>query len=439
MMTVAGILLVLMILGKAVGMADRNPDIRISGDGRSLAAQCLISIWKYSYPAGKASEQIKGLKGSSGLTAGSRVTEAASGSDEMPGWLSFLWNQNPVVRFLSIEQSMKQEYSEEDPAYETYLNNQMFYEEHQYLKLYGDEESNQQMAAHDDVPPVEPADGAEIPQREGVQTVMTGTSGRQLPVVGTQYVMAQLADYDFLMKHFYSVHTSTTATREEMNASVLLGKDLSIKKDPNVPQILIYHTHSQETFADYGPENPEATVVGMGSYLTELLEAKGYNVIHHKGVYDLVNGELDRSKAYTYALDGITSILQENPSIEVVLDLHRDGVKEGLHLVNEVNGKQTAPIMFFNGMSQTPTGAIEYLQNPYKEDNLAFSLQMQVDAAAYFPGLTRKIYLKGLRYNLHVRPRSSLVEVGAQTNTYEEARNAMEPLAELLDMVLQGN
>ncbi|EHI58143.1 stage II sporulation protein P [Hungatella hathewayi] len=354
----------------------------------------------------------------------------------MSRWLYFLWNQNPVVRFLSQEQSKEKGYEELDPAYETYLSSQQFYEEHQYLKLYGDEESNQQVASND-APEPEPADGGETTQ--GVQTVVTAASGRQLPVIGTQYVMEQLADYDFLMKHFYSVHASTTATREEMNASVLLGKDLSIKKDSSVPQILIYHTHSQETFADYGPDNPNATVVGMGSYLTELLEAKGYNVIHHKGVYDLINGELDRSKAYTYALDGVSGILQQNPSIEVVLDLHRDGVKEGLHLVNEVNGKQTAPIMFFNGMSQTPTGAIEYLQNPYKEDNLAFSLQMQLDAAAYYPGLTRKIYLKGLRYNLHLRPRSSLIEVGAQTNTYEEARNAMEPLAELLDMVLQGN
>ena len=131
--------------------------------------------------------------------------------------------------------------------------------------------------------------------------------------------------------------------------------------------------------------------------------------------------------------------MQENPSIEVVLDIHRDGVAEGTHLVSEVNGKPTASIMFFNGMSQTPDGPIEYLPNPYREDNLAFSLQIQVKAAAYFPGLTRKIYLNGLRYNLHVRPRSSLVEVGAQTNTYQEAKNAMVPLAEVLDMVLQGN
>ena len=61
---------------------------------------------------------------------------------------------------------------------------------------------------------------------------------------------------------------------------------------------------------------------------------------------------------------------------------------------------------------------------------------MQLDAAAYYPGLTRRIYLKAFRYNLHLRPRSALIEVGAQTNTYEEARNAMEPLSRLLDMVL---
>ena len=221
-----------------------------------------------------------------------------------------------------------------------------------------------------------------------------------------------------------------------MNAARLLGEDLSIEKDPENPQILIYHTHSQETFADYGPDNPQATVVGIGNYLTELLEAKGYNVIHDTRTFDIMDGELNRSKAYNYALDGITAVLQENPSIQVVLDVHRDGVREDLHMVSEVNGKSMAPIMFFNGMSQTPEGAIEYLPNPYKEQNLAFSLQMQLDAAAYYPGLTRKIYLKAFRYNLHLRPRSALIEVGAQTNTYEEARNAMEPLSRLLDMVL---
>ena len=255
---------------------------------------------------------------------------------------------------------------------------------------------------------------------------------------GGMYQLAQLQDYDFLIKHFYTVHSSTTARREEMDAAVLTGMDLSMKKGPSVPQILIYHTHSQETYADYAAGNKKATVVELGNRLTALLEEKGYQVLHDTTSYDMAAGKLDRNHAYNYALDGIMGILQKYPSIQVVLDLHRDGVKESLHMVRTVNGKATAPIMFFNGMSQTPEGEIEYLKNPYKTENLAFSLQMQLLAEEEYPDLTRKIFLKGLRYNLHMRPRSALIEVGAQTNTLEEALNAMEPLADLLDQVLGG-
>lgn len=251
-------------------------------------------------------------------------------------------------------------------------------------------------------------------------------------------VMARLQDYDYLMKNFYSVHASTTAPRDLMKAEELLGMDMKVEKDASVPQILIYHTHSQETYKDYGPDNPGASVVGIGDYLTMLLQERGWNVIHDTSSYDLKGGKLDRSKAYNYALEGVSKILEENPTIQVVLDIHRDGVKETLHLMSEVEGKPTANIMFFQGMSRTPEGEISYLPNPYLKENLAFSLQMQLEAAKRFPGYTRKIYMKGLRYNLHLRPRSALVEAGAQTNTGQEAMNAMEPLAELIDQVLQG-
>lgn len=271
----------------------------------------------------------------------------------------------------------------------------------------------------------------ELAAGDGYQKGHTGYTGGM-------YQLAQLQDYDFLIKHFYTVHSSTTARREEMDAAVLTGMDLSMKKDPSVPQILIYHTHSQETYADYAAGNKKATVVELGNRLTALLEEKGYQVLHDTTSYDMAAGKLDRNHAYNYALDGIMGILQKYPSIQVVLDLHRDGVKESLHMVRTVNGKATAPIMFFNGMSQTPEGEIEHLKNPYKTENLAFSLQMQLLAEEEYPDLTRKIFLKGLRYNLHVRPRSALIEVGAQTNTLEEALNAMEPLADLLDQVLGG-
>lgn len=250
-------------------------------------------------------------------------------------------------------------------------------------------------------------------------------------------IREKLADYDYLMKEFYIVHPTTTADGTLINAEAFLSMDLSIEKQENKPQILIYHTHSQEVFSDY-PQREDATIVGVGAYLTELLEEKGYNVIHDTTVYDVKDGKLDRNQAYTYALDGISGILQQNPSIEVVLDLHRDGVDENTHLIMEVNGKPTARIMFFNGTSQTPDGPIEYLQNPNREANMAFSFQMQLEAAEQYPGFTRKIYLKGLRYNQHVRARTALIEVGAQTNTYAEALNAMEPLAEILCGVLDG-
>ena len=94
--------------------------------------------------------------------------------------------------------------------------------------------------------------------------------------------------------------------------------------------------------------------------------------------------------------------------------------------------------MFLSGTSQTPEGPIEYLKNPYRTDNMAFSFQMKLYYRCLLPRIYEENLSEGLRYNQHVRPCSALIEVGAQNNTYEEARNAMEPLAELLDMVVKA-
>lgn len=136
-------------------------------------------------------------------------------------------------------------------------------------------------------------------------------------------------------------------TENILRPEEFLNKDLSITKDVTKPQILIFHTHSQETFADSVAGDPTTTIVGVGDYLTELLTQKyGYQVIHDTSVYDYVDGKLDRSKAYTYAEEGIAKILQENPSIEVVIDLHRDGVAETTHLLTEVDGKKWLKLCF---------------------------------------------------------------------------------------------
>ena len=123
----------------------------------------------------------------------------------------------------------------------------------------------------------------------------------------------------------------------------------------------------------------------------------------------------------------------------MIIDLHRDGVNNNTHLVTEINGKPTAKIMFFNGVSRTvKNGELNYLANPNRQANLAFSLQMYLAGKEMDSDFLRNIYIKGYQYNLNRRPKATLIEVGGQTNTVEEANNAMEPLAYILDQVLSG-
>ena len=257
------------------------------------------------------------------------------------------------------------------------------------------------------------------------------------PIAATQkaveYSLDKLNDFDYLVQNFYQVDSTTTVKSDQLNVAALTGKNMKIAHDASTPQILIYHTHSLEGYADSIPGDRSTTVVGVGDYLTELLTQQyGYNVIHDTGEYDTI-----RDKAYSKAAPALEQILADNPGIDVVIDLHRDGVGENTRLVTNVNGTDMAKVMFFNGLSRTTKlGDIAYLYNPYIADNLAFSFQMQLAAAEYYPGYTRKIYLKGYRFNMHYCPKTLLVEVGAQTNTVQEAKNAMVPLADILNKVL---
>lgn len=273
----------------------------------------------------------------------------------------------------------------------------------------------------------------------GEEEVTTAAAQVQ-PMPEIDLAPERLADYDYLMNHFFILDPNTETSAQQLNAAALLGEDLTLRKEKAEPQILIYHSHSQETFADSREGKTEDTIVGVGDYLAQLLtENYGYQVMHVTEAFDLAGGELDRSKAYDYARAWLEPVLEEKPSIQILIDLHRDGVPEDRHLVTEINGKPTAQIMFYNGLSHTiNSGDLSYLSNPYIQDNLAFSFQLEYQAALYYPELYRGIYLAGLRYNLHLRPRALLLEAGAQTNTVQEVKNAMDPFADILNRVLQG-
>ena len=248
----------------------------------------------------------------------------------------------------------------------------------------------------------------------------------------------KLKNYAYLRSHFYTVDQTTKTDAKELDAGKLLKKNMKIRKDGSKPKILIYHTHSQEAFKDSKAGDKKTSIVGMGDILTkELNDTYRIPTMHHEGVYDLIGGKMDRSRAYQLAEVKVRKILKKYPSIEVVIDLHRDGVGNNTHLVTSKDGKKTGQIMFFNGLSRTKkNGDIAYLKNPYIQDNLAFSMQMQLAAAKKYPGFTRRIYLKSYRYNMHLMPKYLLIEAGAQTNTVKEMQRSMKVLADLLDAVV---
>ena len=259
----------------------------------------------------------------------------------------------------------------------------------------------------------------------------------------TPELLKQMENVDFLKQNYYLVDSRTALLDGDIKPKQFLEKDFTIDNSGQEPKILIFHTHSTEGFIDSDmSKDMSEGIWGVGEELKNILEKKyGIAVLHDTGRYDMVDGKGQILGAYERMEAPIQKILDENPSIQVVIDMHRDGLPENVHLVTDINGKKCAKIMFFNGMCRLNKDGVPQptagLSNENLEDNLAFSLQMQTTAQSLFPDFTRRIYIHAYRYSLHMKPRSLLIEVGSQMNTKQEAINAMTPLAEVLASVIQ--
>jgi len=238
------------------------------------------------------------------------------------------------------------------------------------------------------------------------------------------------------LSNYYIEDASTKATEDVMKLTELAEYELAVEKKEE-PQILIFHTHTSEGYADSREGVADDTVVGAGVILAnELRETYGYNVIHETTVFDRKeDGTDDRNNAYNNALPVVTAILEKYPSIEVVIDLHRDSGEARTSVINGVN---TAKVMLFNGLCRTKDGPITYYSNPNLKGNLAFSLHLQITGNELYPGLMHRIYLKSYRYNMHLKEKYLLVELGTHKNTVAEAKAAMVPFAKTIATVLSG-
>ena len=242
----------------------------------------------------------------------------------------------------------------------------------------------------------------------------------------------------YLLKNFFITDSSTSIDNKVFQVKKLLTMDLTLKQEKK-PQILIIHTHGASESFKHSKNGKEDSIIGVGTKLAAILsEQYGYQVIHDKTEYDRIGGQIDRNKAYNQSLAGAQKILKKYPSIEIVIDLHRDGVGNRVKRTTIVDGKKTAQVMFFNGLSRSSSGDIAYLKNPNLQGNLAFSLQLKLACMRHFKDFAKAVYLKGYRYNMHLKKRYTLIELGNENNTVAEAKNAAAPLALVIHEVLSG-
>lgn len=202
--------------------------------------------------------------------------------------------------------------------------------------------------------------------------------------------------------------------------------DLSVTK--NKPSVLIFHTHTTETYQilDRGfyetgfltrSKDTGINMVRVGDAICEEIEKAGYNVIHDSEIHDAsYNG------AYAHSRKSIEKILKENPTIQVVLDIHRDAIQttNGTKIkpTATIQGKKAAQIMIISGCQEEGNAVTNLPDWSY---NLTFAVHLQDKLEELYSGITRPIYFSPRSYNMNVTHCSLLVEVGSDSNTLEEA------------------
>lgn len=205
------------------------------------------------------------------------------------------------------------------------------------------------------------------------------------------------------------------------------------------PKVLLYSTHSTESYTpgqepytpsgEYRTLNKEQNMLSVGAYLKEQLEALGIEVIADPSIHDSpsYNG------AYTHARKGITKLLQENPDVDMVLDLHRDAVqtKSG-QLRTAVEGRPgCAKIMLVVGTDASGRS------HPHWQENLSVALKLDGILEALQPGITRPLTLRAQRFNQDLASGALLAEIGAAGNTRQEALQAAKVLAQAVAVMAQ--
>ena len=247
-----------------------------------------------------------------------------------------------------------------------------------------------------------------------------------LPV--TEPTLPSFSDADGLELYY--------ASTKEPDIPALLAQPLQWNLRGEEPTVLIIHTHTTESYTRVDEPYTESAawrttdegynMVSIGEVVREILEENGIPVIHDRELHDYpsYNG------SYTRTREAIIDYVNQNGSIQLILDLHRDAAGEGSHQMRTlaaVDGEPSAQLMLVMGTNY----------DTY-EDNLSLALKVHAQLEAQCPGITRPLQLRAARFNQDLCPGTLLVEVGAAGNTHPEARRAAEELAKAIVALAEG-
>ncbi len=231
--------------------------------------------------------------------------------------------------------------------------------------------------------------------------------------------------------------------RYRPNVEELLLQKLNWDLSGPEPAVLIIHTHASESYtktagqdyaqtAEYRTLDTEYNMVALGDRLTQLLEQAGISVLHDRQIHDYPS----YNNSYTNARQSAQAYLKQYPSIQVVLDLHRDAVldSDGSQFAPTVTagGERIAKLMLVVGTNASG------MHHPNWQENLAAALKLQVLLESQVPGITRPVLLRAQRFNHDLADGAMIVEIGAAGNTLQEAMAAVPCLAQALISLMHG-
>ena len=239
-----------------------------------------------------------------------------------------------------------------------------------------------------------------------------------------------------------SVYLRNTTKKSDINFGNFLKKKVfaNIDKDKTKPVLLVYHTHASESYQitenefysnSLVADSATLGIVRAGDALCSKIESYGYEVIHDRTVYDTsYSGAFERSR------EKISDILRANPSIQIVIDLHRDSIsrKDGskVKTVAEIDGKKVAQIQLITGCEE---GAVKSFPN--WEKNLTFALRLQKNISDTYPNAARPLLFCARKYNMDLVPCALNVEIGTDANTLREAVYSAEILGSSIAEIIK--